>query len=84
MDVVDLITFDKNHNADAMDESKALADPNILDELRHEVNRLDYILRSVEAETEGLSLYVPEGLPMSHWWFRLTGCSGTPMCWHLF
>ena len=48
--------------------------------LEHEARWMDHLFRSIEAEADGLSLHVPRGVPVSHWWFRLTGCSNTPVC----
>ncbi len=52
----------------------------VLARLDHEARFMDHLFRSIEAETSGLALHVPRGLPASHWWFHLTGCSNTPVC----
>jgi hypothetical protein len=54
--------------------------PGLFMNLQREIRSLDDTLRSVEAEAEGLWVPVPKGIPSSHWWFRLTGCSSTTVC----
>jgi len=54
--------------------------PGLLTNLEREIAALDDTLRSVEDEASGLAVPVPKGIPASHWWFRLTGCSTTTVC----
>ena len=53
---------------------------NLISTLEDAAEWMDHLFRSIEAEAEGLSLHIPRGLPASHWWFSLTGCSNTPVC----
>jgi len=54
--------------------------PGLLANLGREIAALDSTLRSVEEEASGLAVHVPKGIPVSHWWFRLSGCSSTTVC----
>lgn len=67
------------HPADIFDELE-MGEGDLVKKIKLQVSQLDVMLESIEAETEGTAIHVPKGIPSHHWWFRLTGCSSTPVC----
>lgn len=48
--------------------------------LRRELERLDDVIRSVDAEGTLLEAHRPAGLPQRHWWYWLRGQAGALVC----